>query len=589
MYFVIASILFALPLFSSDCVKIKKELKPQFDRLVQLIAIENANKAYFLADSLSSLIKKQNNQYCPLSLWIGYYQGESFELRKEFEKALLLYYNIIKIAEQQHEWEIAAQCYISVARCHEYLNRNKDCLRNLQIAKAIIDKYNLQQIEPIFAYRYSSYQRIFGSKDSAEVYAWHAVDLGNKEGILRAQTDGYLLLGILSENLESSCNHYRKAASLFYNNKNHLGAAVMYQNISRKYWLAKMPEKAKAAADTSLIFSNLIAEKNKGYFSLVSRITAFKSEYFEYKNKIDTAYFYLKQSNDFFKKSESIINQEKIESDAIAFAILKEREKVINAEHNSFMLILGLGAMSILLLVLTYVVYNNQKKRTQIAQQNITISTNNDALNQSLLKQSILLSEVHHRVKNNLQLVISLLALHGHNTKNSSVKTYLDDLSRKVFSIALIHEQLYRSGDFEKIDTKEYIQELTSNFQILQDDNKQITFDTDVDQIMLNLETVLPLGIICSELISNSLKYAQNDDAKIKINISLKFVQNKYLLIFKDNGPGLQHDLAIKTKQGMGLTLIGNMVRQLQGESSRYNDAGAVFTLLFEEKTVSLV
>jgi len=572
-----------------DCAKLEKELKPEFERLVQFIAVENANKAFALADSLSSVIKAQKNENCPVALWISYYQGESLELRKEFEKALPIYYEIIKIAEQQDEWEIAAQSYISVARCYESVDRNKDCLRNLQMAKAIIDKNNLHHIEPIYAYRYSSYQRIFGQRDSAIIYAWQAVDLGKKEEILRAQTDGYLLLGILTKELETSAKYFKEAASLFYINKNYLGAANMYKNIAQSYWLDEMPEKAKAAVDTAQMYSNLITEKNTGYFSLLSRITAFKSNYFEDKNMIDTAYYYLKQSNEFSKKSESIVNQEKIESDAIEFAIAKEKEKVINAENNSFILRLGLAAMSILMLVLIYVVYNNQIKRKQIAQQNITITTNNEALNQSILKQSILLSEVHHRVKNNLQLVISLLALHGHHTNNSSVKTYLDDLSRKVFSIALIHEQLYRSGDFEKIDTKEYIQELTSNFQILQDVNKQIVFVTDVDQIMLNLETVLPLGIICSELISNSLKYAQSDDNKIKINISLKFVQSEYLLTYKDNGPGLQEDIIIKKKQGMGLTLIGNMVRQLQGESSRYNDSGAVFTLLFEEKIVSLI
>lgn len=162
-------------------------------------------------------------------------------------------------------------------------------------------------------------------------------------------------------------------------------------------------------------------------------------------------------------------------------------------------------AMSLLLLILLWFMYKNRSKTKQISIQNTIIHENNIALLESLNKQNVLLSEVHHRVKNNLQLVISLLTLHGHNTDNRSVKNYLDDLSRKVYSIALIHEQLYRSGDFEKIDTKEYINELTSNFKILQDNRGQVEFQTELDHISLNLETVLPLGIICSELISNSL------------------------------------------------------------------------------------
>ncbi len=564
-------------------------MKPDYEKLKQMITEENANIAFVFSDSLLQNIKSKKGERCPISFWISFYQGESLELLMDFESALKIYYKIIHSAELQNEWEIVAQCYISVARCHEYLGRDKDCLRYLQMARDLIQKHSLHQVEPTFAFRYSSYHRIFGSMDSAVIYAQYAVDTGKKLGILRAQTDGYLLLGILNKDLDTSNKYFREAATLLYNNKNYLGAAVMYRNIANRYWKEKMPDKTMSAVDTAQMFANFIVDKNKSYYRILGHIAEIKKNYFEQRINKDSAYHYLNLTRTYEKKSEWMVNQERVVSDAIGFAIEKEKEKVIYAEKITFLLRVGLSIMGLLMLVLSYVVFNNHKKRKQIAHQNKMISANNDALSQSIQKQSILLSEIHHRIKNNLQLVISLFTLHGHNTNNPSVKNYLDDLSRKVFSIALIHEQLYRSGDFEKIDTKEYLKELTTNFQILQATQAHIEFVTDTDHILLNLETVLPLGIICSELISNSLKYAQSENETIKIYISLKAFGNKYLLKYADNGPGINIDISSKSKQGMGLTLISNMVRQLQGESSKYNEKGAVFTLLFEEKMVSTV
>lgn len=582
-------ILLSFDLCAQDCIEIEKMMTPQYEELKQMIAVENANKAYVFSDSLLQLLKSKKRENCPISFWIAYYQAESLELLMDFESALKIYYMIIKNAEQQNEWEIVAHSYISVARCHESLGRDKDCLRYLHIASELIKKYKLEKVEPTFAFRYSSYHRIFGSLDTALVYAYKAVDLGRKLDILRAQTDGYLLLGVLHKDLESSTKYFREAARLFKGNKNYLGAASMYYNIAKRYWSANLSSETMDVVDTIQMFSTIIVDKNKAYYRLLGQIAEIKKNYFEQKRNIDSAYFYLNLTRGYEKESQWMVNQEKIVSDAIGFAIEKEKEKVIYAEKITFISRIGLAVMGLLMFVLSILVVNNYKKRKQITLQNSTISANNEALKQSIQKQSILLSEIHHRVKNNLQLVISLLTLHGHNTNNPSVKNYLDDLSRKVFSIALIHEQLYRSGDFEKIDTKEYLKELVTNFQILQENKTHIEIQTDADHIMLNLETVLPLGIICSELISNSLKYAKTENEAIKIYISLKAFGNKYLLKYSDNGPGINPEIPKKAKQGMGLTLINNMVRQLQGESSRYNEGGAIFTLLFEEKMVSTV
>lgn len=572
---------------ATNCNKIEKDIKQRYENLISLIAQENVSKAYALSDSLLNILKSQNAESCPIGLWIKFYKGEALGLKLDFEKALQLFYQIIREAESSQDWQIVAQSHISIASCYEWIRRPKDCLRHLQMAKNLIQKHQLENVASRFAVRYASYHRIYDNKDTARVYAKKAVDLGKKTGVLRSQYDGYLLLGSLTNDLAESLQYLRLSAALFLEQKNYLGAGLMYCNIARKYIKNRQSKIAIKTVDTAQVYASMMPEKDKNYYVLTYNILNLKREYFSENKMMDSAYYYLLQSNEHKKKSEWLVDQEKIEFNAIEFAVEKEKEKAINLLKITRFYKWGTIILAIFLAILTWAFYTIYTKKQQISNQNQQINQNNENLNALIQKQSLLLSEIHHRVKNNLQLVISLLTLRGHTAKSKSVKSYLEDLSKKVFSISLIHEQLYKKGDFEKIDIKDYIEELISHFSILQDTTKNINFESDIDPVMLNLETVLPLGIICSELISNSMKYAQTDSNNVIITISIKIIASKYLMTYQDNGPGFSGDLAYELKPGMGLMIIENMVRQLQGESSRYNDAGAIFTLLFEEKIVS--
>jgi len=549
----------------------------------------NAKAALAYADSILVKIDNGQQSLCDQVLWIRLHQGEAYVLENKFEIALELYFDLLRKLEKSDKREFQAETYISIASAFEAIDRPKDSRKYLDLAFSTIKKYGLDAEYASYCLRNASYHRIYGSIDSAIHNALNSISLGKIYNVPRSVFDGHLLMGILSPELDSSVFHFREAIKLFVQNGDFNGASSQALNIGNKYYAAGNYHDAKLAVAESEAYIEQMQEKSKNYFQTSARIDQFKSLIFEKEGNIDSAYYYLKSSNTLYHQAQRIIDHEKINQSLISFAIEKEAEKVKNAEKVSYIYLGGLFIMGILMLVLSWSLFNIRKKRRQIILQHEMILSKNDDLNQSVQKQALLLSEVHHRVKNNLQLVISLLTLHGHKTNIKSVKNYLDDLSRKVFSIALIHEQLYRSGDFEKIDTKEYIHELTSNFQILQDVNQQVEFTTESERIWLNLETVLPLGIICSELISNSLKYACSENENIKIYISLKMVSPKYLLEYKDSGSGFPEELSGKSKQGMGFTLIDNMVRQLQGESSRYNDNGAIFTLLFEEKTVSPV
>jgi two-component sensor histidine kinase len=242
----------------------------------------------------------------------------------------------------------------------------------------------------------------------------------------------------------------------------------------------------------------------------------------------------------------------------------------------------------VLISILAFVYYLNSKNK-KIENQRQLIEIQNEKLAGSIQKQSILLAEVHHRVKNNLQLVISLLTLHFNKVKDKQEYQYLEEISNKVRSIALIHEHLYSTGEFEKINLKSYLKDLVEHYLALHTQENQFDYNLISEQeIKLNLETVMPIGIICTELISNSLKYARRPGQKLILDFKLQSLEPKYILKFQDNGGGNKVSNDTK-KSGMGTMLIESMVRQLQAQSSPLLSGTSEFNLVFQEKNVSSV
>ena len=548
-----------------------------------------SSQAIAYSDSILKIVEDRKLGDCEKTYWVLLERSEALELNKMYEEALNINYNIARKSEKNKWWSLLAQTHISIARCYESIGRPAECLQQLKVARQIISKHLLETVYPIFCLRYASYHRIFDNRDSAAIYALRSIEYGQRYSVARSVFDGHLLMGILSEDLDSSIFHSQRAVDIFYARGDFHGAASQSVNIASRLWNANRNKEAWQSIHRAEMYLSKIEDKTKNYYRILSIIQHQRQSMFEAQGKLDSSYHYLKLAYENDNKAQWFVNQEKITQNAVEFAIEKEIEKVKHEQQIGLILRIGLAGMAFLLLLLSWALYNNQKKQKQITLQNQTIISNNDSLNQSIQKQTVLLSEIHHRVKNNLQVIISLLTLEGTKSKNPDVNSLLEEIGSKVKSIALIHDQLYSSGDFEKINLKNYFHELCTHFQEFQSDNYNFDFEIDCDDVHLNLETVFPLGIICTELIGNSLKYGKVKDQKLKIDISLKPLNDKYLMKYSDNGPGYRDVTDGTHPRKMGLNIIQNMVRQLQSDSNRYNERGAVFSILFEQKQVSIV
>ncbi|HEY9597510.1 MAG TPA: PAS domain-containing protein [Cyanophyceae cyanobacterium] len=204
----------------------------------------------------------------------------------------------------------------------------------------------------------------------------------------------------------------------------------------------------------------------------------------------------------------------------------------------------------------------------------------------SLREKEVLLQEIHHRVKNNLQIVSSLLQMQLRRTKDQEAALVLQDSKNRIASIALVHEKLYRSDDLANIDFAQYIPDLTIHlFDSYKVSSELVTLKTQIDQIFLEVETAIPCGLIINELVSNSLKYAFPGNRQGEIKVEFKANNNDTLmLIVRDNGIGIPQEFDIETTTSLGLTLVQGLVEQLDGTLSVDCSQGTEFKIIFPKK-----
>jgi two-component sensor histidine kinase len=207
--------------------------------------------------------------------------------------------------------------------------------------------------------------------------------------------------------------------------------------------------------------------------------------------------------------------------------------------------------------------------------------------NKKILKQSeelkVLMSEVHHRVKNNLQVIMAMLRMQARSIDNQFAIEALVNSENRLQAIATVHEKLYKSGSQREVSLKEYLQELTDVLMTQHPSNEITCTVQDSTALTTNLDTAIPLGLIVNELVTNSFKYAFTGTQKAAIGIQLSNSgNNAYQLTVSDNGIGLPNGSLPQKNTTLGLKLVRLFTEQLNGQLSYYYHNGSCFTIDFK-------
>ncbi len=238
-----------------------------------------------------------------------------------------------------------------------------------------------------------------------------------------------------------------------------------------------------------------------------------------------------------------------------------------------------------------YVFKNNLTKLAPAIKRAITerneleeLIISKNQLQEALEEKELLLKEIHHRVKNNLMIISNLLELQSYYIKDKADFNVFLDSKTRADSMALIHEKLYQSTDLKRINFGEYIHSLA--FDIFDTYNiapDRIKLVINVEKVMLDINTAIPLGLIINELLTNSLKYAFPDDKNGIITIIFSKTDNKFTLIIKDNGIGLKPGIDFRNTDSLGLELVNNLTRQIDGAVELNYEGGSEFRITFKE------
>lgn len=257
-------------------------------------------------------------------------------------------------------------------------------------------------------------------------------------------------------------------------------------------------------------------------------------------------------------------------------------------ERQQFMVI-GFILLAVIILILGWVIIQRRKRAHQLADKNQRIEQQNKIIEESLAEKEILIKEIHHRVKNNLQLISGILELQAVKFDDNNVREMLREGQSRVRSMALIHQQLYQRENLGAIDFQDYVVKLANDIVVaFNDEGCKIDIHIKVDHFSFDVNTVVPLGLIINELITNTIKHAFKGRGSGNIHIDIQQDGEEfYKLTIRDDGLGLPPDFDPDKSSSLGLRLVKGLSRQLGGDYRFENCDGSKFIIRFKDNHFS--
>jgi two-component system, sensor histidine kinase PdtaS len=309
------------------------------------------------------------------------------------------------------------------------------------------------------------------------------------------------------------------------------------------------------------------------------------STLYEERGQIYPAFNLYKQYklyDDSLKNVETIRLMEQQQSH---FELTKKEEEIevlnkINKLQRRLAFILSASIFMFIVLAAVLFIANRRIKsvNTELTQQKMLVE-------QREKEKALLLRELNHRVKNNLQMVSSLLNLHSRQLKDHPAAEALMAGRYRVEALTLIHQKLYRDDVDTKIDLKDYIEELSKN--LVMNFGPDFILDLKLNPLVMKVDKAIPLGLIINELLTNSLKYGGKNNSNPRLSIGILIDNNDAIITIADNGQGLPADFDLAKSTSFGLKLVNSLVRQLGGSIACHSENGTSWALTLNKEKIS--
>lgn len=474
-------------------------------------------------------------------------------------------------AEVQKLYDLSCRIYLMMALSYEKTQNLTLTEAYLNAAYKLLREQKLDDIYSTYCIRKSSYCRFVYKLDSSVYYANEAKIYAEKYNNLFDLADSYLLLGSFykkNKNYPEALKYNLLFLKYCLKFKNPVLIAASYNNVATTYLELKQYDKALLYNDSSYAYYN---QQTLMYKDALPQT---RSKIYDGMGNIDSAYYYFKQyHNDLqlYQKDNEVLNVSKLEEEYQN----DKKETIIKNKNIQIILITSLLAV---IIGGSGLLFRNNRR---IKHQNKIIHQQVLSLNKTLEQKQVLLSELQHRVKNNLQHVISILEIQKESADFNTIEELIRGSQNRLHSMALLHKKLNVTENVSLVDLNKYIVELSELIKDSYDNHKkQVTLSVNCDIETISLEKAMPLGLIIVELVSNSMKHAFNQQSSGMISIEITNTNGTYKLCYTDNGKGF--DFNEPNSKGLGQEIIKGLIDQLGGNIETNSNKGFYLAFYFK-------
>jgi len=538
----------------------------------EFIGLDNEQAVFYARKGLkvSNAIKNKAMQ-----AWSNHLQGLSYDYSGIADSAFYYYSKSVEIKREIGDVNGEANTFLNIGVMFFYQKEYEKAESNY---KKALDLFKSTNNEVRIAAAYNNLGAIYRIQKKYN----QAIETYNQSYKLKDRAKDTLGMSIALNNLGivyQYMQQFEKAEQLmlksldFQNrSKNNNGLISSYVSLANLKIKQKKYEAARAYLDQAIVLGKSIdmPHEKLDIYQLYTHLDSIKGDY-------KSAFEHLKM---YHEAIDMVIQSDrKKETDKLETIYkTKEKEKeievnkrIIESRTNAIWII---SIITSLLLVLAFRLFWLRYKLNQ----------SNKKLNVLLVQKEDLVKEIHHRVKNNLQVISSLLNMHVRKVQDPDSKKIFDDGISRIQAMSIIHQNIYSNTNLVELNPKEYIEKLIQQLYITyQIPEKKIKINSAIEDINLDIEKLMSLGLILNELLSNAFKYAftQSHDGLIEI-ILRKANDNMLELIVKDDGIGIKNDIHDAENESLGMRLIQAFSIKLNGEQRFESEKGTIFTLKFK-------
>lgn len=512
-----------------------------------------------------------------------FHEGVCYNEMGNYETSIDYYYKALQFFENHNDT-------MGIGRTLNNLGVNLEAMGEHQSAYLLYKKaYQFKKVSNDYNGIANSYMNLGNAKlnvnefDSSLYYHKLALQAANLLRNDRLQIEALTCLGkdyLKLEKAHRAIELFEEAFNKFKNYNNNYQLSIVYNGLAKAYFLKGDNKKA-----LTYIHYNINLLKNTGAIDLLKDAYLLHAEIRNSVGDYNEAYEAMKE---YALIKDSIYNSEKLsaiaemqekyktdkkqkEIDALKYE--KELTKINVEKQETYLL--GTVLFSIILggfLVFVIIMFKQRNNTNQL-------------LNQSLKEKEVLIKEVHHRVKNNFQLISSLLNLQSDLVKDEEALIAITEARNRIASMALVHKNLYMTDDLTSIEMNTYIDQLLESIISTSDKGDvKIRYNFEAERVSFDVDTSVPLGLIINELLTNSIKYAFVDREEGIVNLKIRHIDgDKYELIYSDNGVGLPEDIDLDNLSSLGLELVQLLAAQLNGDVTYKVDSGTAFKIIFNK------